>query len=161
MHSYVSAAGFTCGEDTFVYQTAVNFNLGAAGIILRNSKASIQSARLLFQRVDGGSINCLAGVHLPTGDWSNAQDLIPNNDFISGIPWNSGANVNTGTVKIAGANYSIDVSSAISNWAKGVWSDYGFLLIGGNEDTSGFHDNNRCQSLFGNFALSIQIVINP
>lgn len=162
IHSYVSASGFTCGEDTFVYQTAVNFNLGGAGIILRNSKASVQSARLLFRRVDGGTVNCMAGVHLPTGDWSNAQDLIPNNDFISGIPWGTNTDINTGTVKIANGNDSIDVATAISNWAKGVWSsDYGFVLIGGNEDTSGFHDNNSCDSQVGSFVLSLQIVINP
>jgi hypothetical protein len=129
---------------------------------LRNSKASVKSAIMTFQRVDGNG-SCLAGVHLPTGDWSNAQDLIPNTDYISGIPWNSNPiSVSMPNVTISsGGNYSIDVSSAINNFAKGNWPDYGFLLIGGNEDTSGFHDNNNCETGYGNFSLNVQVIIQP
>lgn len=160
LHNYVSAAGFTCGEDTFVDQTAIAFQLGNAGIVLRNPKTSVQSARLVFRKIDNGTVNCLAAVHLPVGDWSNAQDLIPNNDFISGIPWGGSTNINTGTVLISGANYSIDVSTAIGNWASGVWANHGFLLLGGNEDISGFHDDNTCRSQFGSFVLKIQVAVS-
>jgi hypothetical protein len=162
VHDYGSSVGVTCYEDTLVYQGAVNFELGSAGILLRNSKASVKSATLAFQRVDGSNASCLAAVHLPTSDWSNAQDLIPNNDYISGIPWSSNSvSVSMPRVKISGSNYSIDVSSAINNFAKGNWPDYGFLLMGGNEDTSGFHDNNQCASGYGNFSLNVQVIIQP
>lgn len=160
-HVYGSSIGVTCYEDTFVYQSALSFDLGGAGILLRNSKASVKSAIMTFQAVDG-SANCLAGVHLPTGDWSNAQDLIPNNDYISGIPWSTNpVGANMPSVKIFNGNYAIDVTSAINNFAKGNWPDYGFLLIGGNEDTSGFHDNNSCESGYGNVSLNVQVIINP
>ena len=161
-HDYGSSVGITCYEDTFVYQSAVSFDLGSAGILLRNSKASVKNATMTFQRVDGNG-SCLAGVHLPTGDWSNAQDLIPNTDFISGIPWSSNPiSVSMPGVKISsGGSYSIDVTSAINNFAKGNWADHGFLLIGGNEDTSGFHDNNSCETGYGNFSLNVQVIIQP
>ena len=161
-HDYGSSVGITCYEDTFVYQSAVSFDLGSAGILLRNSKASVKNATMTFQRVDGDG-SCLAGVHLPTGDWSNAQDLIPNTDFISGIPWSSNPiSVSMPGVKVSsGGSYSIDVTSAIENFAKGNWPDHGFLLIGGNEDTSGFHDNNSCETGYGNFSLNVQVIIQP
>jgi hypothetical protein len=161
-HDYGSSVGITCYEDTFVYQSAVSFDLGSAGILLRNSKASVKSATMTFQRVDGDG-SCLAGVHLPTGDWSNAQDLIPNTDFLSGIPWSSNSiSVSMPGVKISSSgSYSIDVTSAINNFAKGNWPDHGFLLIGGNEDTSGFHDNNSCETGYGNFSLNVQVIIQP
>lgn len=160
-HSYDSAAGFTCSVDNQVYQTAVGFELGSAGIVLRNSKASVQGARLLFQRTDSSNKSCLAGVHLPTVDWSNAQELISHDDYRGNIPWGQpNQSVNTGVVQISGANYSIDVGSAISDWAKGNRPNFGFLLVGGNEDTSG-EDNNRCDSTFGGFSLSLDVVINP
>lgn len=162
IHGYSSSGGFTCSEDTFVDQTAVGFNLGGVGVILRNPKASVQSARFLFKKLDSGADTCLAGIHLPNGDWSNAQDLIPNSDFISGLPWSvPGVSFNSGQVKISGANFSIDVASLVNDWAKGNRPNNGLLLIGGNEDTSGYHDNNVCDSQFGSFALSIQVLISP
>jgi hypothetical protein len=162
IHSYVSAAGFTCGEDTFVDQTAVSFNLGAAGIILRNPKASVQSATLTFKRTDGTQGSCLAGLRLAAADWTNATDLIPNTDYYTNIPWSpSGASVNAGGVVISGPNYSFAVSKPINDWAKGVTTNYGWVLTGGNEDTSGFHDNNQCESSYGGFALTINVVISP
>jgi hypothetical protein len=160
-HAYDSSAGITCFEDTFVAQTAVGFELGAAGIVLRNPKASVQSATLTFQRNDGSSTSCLAGLHLGTGDWTNAQDLIPNNGFINNIPTGNNVSVNGGGIKISGSSYSADVSGPINNWAKDVWPNHGFVLTGPNEDTSGYHDNNHCMSTFGGFALSINVVINP
>jgi hypothetical protein len=161
-HYYSNSIGITCYENTLVQQTAVSFELGSAGILLRNPKASVKKAILAFNRVSSGNAQCVAGVHLPTGDWSNAKDLIPNTDYISGIPWNAnGLTVFTPAVKISGSIYNIDVTSAISNFAKGVWPDHGFLLIGGNEDTSGFHDNHSCLSQFGNFSLSLQVIVNP
>jgi hypothetical protein len=161
VHRYSSAGPFACDQDTWVDQVAVSFaELGSAGILLRNPKASVKKAILAFNRVSKGNASCLAGVHLPTGDWSNATDLIPNKDYISGIPW-SGGNDWTNTVKISGLIYNIDVTSAINNFAKGIWPDYGFLLVGGNEDASGFHDNNECRSVFGDFSLSLQVIVNP
>ena len=161
IHAYDSSAGFTCYEDTLVAQTAVAFNLGAAGIILRNPKASVQSATLTFQRTDGTNTSCLAGVRRPTVDWTGAQGLIPNTDFITNIPTGANISVNGGGMKISGSNYTVDVAGAINNWAKGTWDNHGFLLTGPNEDTSGYHDNNRCFSTFGGFALSVNVVINP
>jgi hypothetical protein len=147
---------------TLVYQTAVGFDLGAAGIILRNPKASVQHATLAFQRTDGTNTNCLAGLRRPTADWTGAKDLIPNAaDFITNIPTGDGVSVNGGGMKISGSNYQFDASGAVSNWAKGIWPNYGFLLGGPNEDTSGYHDNNHCDSTFAGFSLSIQVVINP
>lgn len=160
-HAYDSSAGFTCSETTLVYQTAIGFNLGAAGIVLRNPKASVQNATLSFQRTDGTNTNCLAGVRRPTGDWTGAQGLIPATDFISNIPTGDGVSVNGGGVKIGGSSYQLDVTGAVNNWAKGVWTNYGLLLTGPNEDTSGYHDNNHCESKFGGFSLSIQVVISP
>jgi hypothetical protein len=160
-HDYANSVGITCYEDTLVQQVAVSFELGSAGILLRNPKTSVKSAILAFNRY-GGKGQCLGGVHLPTGDWSNATDLIPNKDYISNIAWNAnGLTVFTPTVKISGSIYNIDVTSAINDFAKGVWPDHGFLLIGGNEDESGFHDNHSCLSQFGNFSLSLQVTINP
>ncbi len=160
-HVYDSAAGFTCSVDNQVFQTAVGFELGSAGIVLRNPKASVQSARLLFRRTDSSSVSCLAGLHLPRADWSNAQELIAHDDYRGNIPWGQpNQSVNTGVVKVSGANYSIDVGSAISDWAKGVRSNYGFLLVGGNEDVSG-EDNNSCDSRFAGFSLSLDIAISP
>jgi hypothetical protein len=161
LHRYSSAGPFACDQDTWVDQVAISFSeLGSAGILLRNPKASVKKAILAFNRVSSGPTSCLGGVHLPTGDWSNAQDLIPNKDYISGIPW-SGGNAWNNTVKISGQIYNIDVSSAINNFAKGIWPDHGFLLVGGNEDTSGFHDNNECDSVFGDFSLSLQVIVQP
>jgi hypothetical protein len=161
-HNYSNSAGFTCDEDTVVQQTAVSFELGSAGILLRNPKASVQKAILAFNRVSGGNAQCVGGVRLPTGDWSNAKDLIPNKEYIVGIPWSAnGTNVFTPTVKISGPIYNIDVTSAINNFAKGVWPDHGFLLVGGNEATIGFHDNDKCDSQFGDFSLSLQVIVQP
>jgi hypothetical protein len=160
-HVFDSSAGVTCYEDTFVDQTAVSFNLGAAGIILRNPKASVQSATLTFQRTDGTNTSCLAGLRLATADWTGAKDLIPNTDYYKNIPTGNGVSVNAGGVTISGSNYSFAVSKPIDDWAKDVSPNYGWVLTGGNEDTSGFHDNNRCESSYGGFALSIKVVINP
>ncbi len=161
-HDYSSSIGITCWEDTVVQQTAVNFELGSAGILLRNPKTSVKSAILAFNRISNDNGQCIGAVNLPTGDWSTATDLIPNTKYRTGIPWNAnGTTVFTPTVKISGSIYNIDVTSAINNFAKGIWPDHGFLLIGGNEDESGFHDNHSCLSQFGNFSLSIQVFINP
>lgn len=162
LHDYGSSVGITCYEDTVVYQGAVNFELGSAGILLRNSKASVKSATLTFQKISGNG-SCLAAVRLPTSDWSNAQDLISSNTYSPGIPWsyNSESVSMQGVLISSSGNYSIDVTSAINNFAKGNWPDYGFVLIGGNEDTSGYHDNNVCVTDYGNFALNVQVLIQP
>ena len=161
IHSYDSSAGLTCQETTVVAQTAIAFELGAAGIVLRNPKASVQSATLSFRRTDGTNTSCLAGLRLPTVDWTSAQDLIPNTDYYRNIPTGNGTSVNGDGVVISGSNYSFAVQKPINDWAKGLAPNYGFLLTGPNEDTSGYHDNNRCFSTFGGFALSVKVVINP
>jgi len=153
IHDYSSSVGVTCYEDTYVWQSAIGFDLGTAGIILRSSKASVKNATLTYQRADGGSgPTCLAAVGLPTGDWSNAQDLIPNNVYISGLPWNNNGG--------PGQN-AINVTSAVNNFAKGVWDNHGFLFMGGDEDTSGVHNNDECVTGYANFALNIQVIIQP
>lgn len=160
-HSYDTSAGFTCSVTNYVFQSAVGFDLGPGGIVLRGSKASIKSATLSFQRTDPSNVSCLAGVHLPTVDWSNAQELIAHDDYRGNIPWGQpNQSVNTGVVKISGTNYSIDVASAVSDFAKGNRTNHGFLLVGGNEDTSG-EDNNKCDSTFAGFVLNFSVVIGP
>ncbi|MBV8280892.1 MAG: DNRLRE domain-containing protein, partial [Candidatus Eremiobacteraeota bacterium] len=165
IHDFCSTLGVTGYSDTMIYQSALSFDLGAAGILLRNSKASVKSATLTFQRDDGTNSSCLAAVHLPTGDWSNAQELIPNNDYISGIPWSTNDVSASGPfdghmVLIGGGKYSIDVTSAIQGFAKGTIPDYGFLLMGGNE-TRETSDNNSCANGYGSFGLNVQVLVQP
>jgi hypothetical protein len=156
----------TCQVDNTAWETALGFDLGGAGTILRNPKANLQSATLTFQRMDGSTASCVAGVHLPTIDWSHfAGQMIPvpHDDYRGNIPWGpAGVNADLGVVKISngGGSYVIDVASAVSDFAKGNRANHGFLLVGGNEDFSG-EDNTHCDVSYGNFTLNIKVVINP
>jgi hypothetical protein len=165
-HNYEFSGVVTCAVDNTAWETALGFDLGAAGIVLRGSKASVKSATLTFQRTDGSKSSCVAGVHLPTIDWSNfgGQMIpVPHDDYRGNIPWNSaGVNTDQGVVKISngGGSYVIDVASAVNDFAKGNRPNHGFLLVGGNEDFSG-EDNAYCFAYYGGFTLNIQVVINP
>jgi hypothetical protein len=121
---------------------------------------SIAYARLSYDWVGGiyspagdvatnEQISCASNLMLGTQDWrgdpyGDQPITIPAADY---TPLAGGSPISGG--------YSIDVTSAVKAWLDGSSPNYGFVLRGPQENTSGDHGNSRCASLYGNFMLEV------
>ncbi|MBI5303978.1 MAG: LysM peptidoglycan-binding domain-containing protein [Chloroflexi bacterium] len=106
---------------------------------------------------------CLSVLYLAQDDWTVPDyKVLPPGDVYKYVPnsWGimnpTSLTVNADGVKIAESeNFSIDVTSAVRDWAQGVRPNYGFVF-GGADERFSVEDNNKCWSIYGPFGLSIK-----
>ena len=152
---FLDPGGFVDNE---AWQGAVRFDLGnLAG-------KSVTSASLSFDLIDyprfEANKNCLAAISLAKVDWSNINDWIPREDYITGIAWGPVSDVSFSTSDWSEdhRNFVVNVTPAVQYWVQNVKPNFGFVLVSGNEDTGSSDALLYCLNRARNFKLTVNYV---
>ncbi|MBI5650074.1 MAG: LysM peptidoglycan-binding domain-containing protein [Chloroflexi bacterium] len=135
---------------------------GAVWFDVSNVPVPIAHARLKYKFVEGldylpanatgQTISCAAALMLGKEDWRGN----PYGDKPITIPATDYLKLNPFDLVSPGHQFEIDVTTAVNEWLDHTRPNFGFVLRGPNEDTTGNHGNDDCASVYGDFELVIQ-----